>query len=149
MKSIKAKLILFLGLLVVAICISLGAISFINSTKSLQSNLRKTLPKIAEQTASSVQGRVDGQLSELEAIAAMPEIKDINNSWENKSAILIEQAKRMGSIKLSIGDKNGDAKGTDGTTVNVKERDYYQKALSGKSNVSDPLIGKVWSYVKI
>ncbi|GKX67662.1 methyl-accepting chemotaxis protein [Inconstantimicrobium mannanitabidum] len=149
MKSIKSKLILFLGLLVVAVCIGLGGISFVNSTKSLQSNLSKTLPKIAEETASSIQGRVKGQLNQLEAIASMPEIKDVNNSWENKKAILLDQAKRMGSVKLSIGDKNGDAKGTDGKTINLKDRDYYQKALSGESNVSDPLIGKVTGTVEV
>ena len=149
MKSIKAKLLLFLGLLIGVICIGLGAISFINSTKSLQSNLSKTLPEIAKQTASNVQGRIDGRLGELEAIAAIPEIKDVNNSWENKSAILLEHAKRMGSIKISIGDKNGNAKATDGTTINLKDRDYYQKALSGKSNVSDPLIGKVTNSVEV
>ncbi|AKN31624.1 chemotaxis protein [Clostridium carboxidivorans P7] len=149
MKSIKAKLILFVGLLIGVICISLGAISFINSTKSLQSNLSKTLPKIADQTASSVQGRVEGQLNELEAIASMPEIRNVNNSWQNKSVILLEQAKRMGSMKLGIADKNGDTKSTDGSSTNVKDREYYQKALSGKNNVSDPLIGKVSGSVEV
>ncbi|WPC43746.1 methyl-accepting chemotaxis protein [Clostridium sp. JS66] len=149
MKSIKAKLILFVSLLIGVICISLGAISFINSTKSLQSNLSKTLPKIADQTASGVQGRVEGQLNELEAIASMPEIKDVNNSWENKKVILSDQAKRMGSMKLGIADKNGDTKSIDGSTANVKDREYYQKALSGKSNVSDPLIGKVSGSVEV
>lgn len=149
MKSIKAKLIVFLGLLIGGICIGLSAISFINSTRSLQSNLSKTLPIIAEQTASSVQGRVEGQLSELEGIAAIPEIKDVNSSWENKSEILLEQAKRMGSMKLGIVDKNGDTKSTDGSTASVKDREYYQKALSGKSNVSDPLIGKLNGDVQV
>lgn len=149
MKSIKAKLIVFLGLLIGGICIGLSAISFINSTRSLQSNLSKTLPIIAEQTASSVQGRVEGQLSELEGIAAIPEIKDVNSSWEDKRTILLEQAKRMGSMKLGIVDKNGDTKSTDGSTASVKDREYYQKALSGKSNVSDPLIGKLNGDVQV
>jgi methyl-accepting chemotaxis protein len=149
MKSIKAKLVVFLGLLIGGICLGLGLASFINSSKALESNLSTTLPKIAEQTASSVQGRLEGQLNTLEGIAAMPEIKDVNNSWENKSAILLEQAKRMGSIKLGIVDKNADVKSTDGTTTNLKDREYFQKALSGKSNVSDPLIGKTSNSVEV
>ena len=71
MKSIKAKLILCLGVLIGVICIGLGVVSFINSSKALTSNLGKTLPRIAEQTASNVQGRIEGQLNSLEAIAAM------------------------------------------------------------------------------
>jgi methyl-accepting chemotaxis protein len=63
MKSIKAKLILFLGLLIGGICIGLGVVSFVNSTNALKSNIGKTLPKIAEQTASSIQSKIEGQLS--------------------------------------------------------------------------------------
>ncbi|WP_243124410.1 cache domain-containing protein [Clostridium sp. AWRP] len=43
---------------------------------------------------------------------------------------------------MSIVDTNGNLQNTDGTTANLKERLYIQKALSGKSNVSDPLISK-------
>jgi Methyl-accepting chemotaxis protein len=142
MKSIKAKLIVFLGLLIGAICIGLGAVSFINSSKALESNLGKTLPKIAEQTASNVQGRIEGHLNLLEEIAGRPEIKDPNNSWENKMPILIEEGKRIGSIRMGIVDKNGNSQNTDGKPAINKDRKYFQQALSGKSNASDPLISK-------
>ena len=57
--------------------------------------------------------------------------------------ILLEEGKRMGSIRMTIIDKNGDGKNTDGTTTNLKDRIYFQKALSGESNVSDPIVSKV------
>jgi methyl-accepting chemotaxis protein len=142
MKSIKAKLVVFLGLLIGAICIGLGAVSFVNSANALESNLSTTLPKIAEQTASDVQGRIEGHLDVLEAIASEAEIKDTNSSWEIKKPILLEEAQRMGSIRVAIADKDGNVKNTDGTTANIKDRAYFQTALSGKSNVSDPLISK-------
>jgi methyl-accepting chemotaxis protein len=142
MKSIKSKLIVFLGLLIGAICIGLGAVSFINSSKALESNLSKTLPKIAEQTASNVQSQVEGHLSSLESIAARTEIKDPNNPWENKMPILIEEGKRIGSLTMAIVDKDGNIMYTDGKTSNIKERPYFQKAISGKSNVSDPIVSK-------
>jgi len=141
-KSIKAKLILCLGVLIGIICIGLGVISFINSSNALTSNLGKTLPNIAEQTASNIQGRIEGHLNSLEAIAAIDAIKDPNNSWENKMPILLEEVKRMGSIKLGIVDKNGDAKNTDGNGASIKDRKFFQDALAGKSNVSDPIISK-------
>ncbi|MBZ9688583.1 methyl-accepting chemotaxis protein [Clostridium estertheticum] len=142
MKSIKAKLIVFLGLLIGVICIGLGTVSFMNSSKALTSNLGKTLPKIAVQSASNIQGIVEGQLSSLEVIAASNEIKDTKNLWENKMTILLEEVKRSGHIKMGIADKNGDVKYTVGKSVNVKERPYFQNALSGKNNVSDPLVSK-------
>lgn len=143
MKSIKAKLIVFLGSLIGVICIGLGIVSFLNSSNALTSNLGKTLPKIAEQAASNIQGRIEGQLSALEVIAASNDIKDIKNLWGNKMSILLEEVKRSGHIKMGMADKNGDIKYTDGKSANIKERAYFQNAYSGKSNVSDPLISKV------
>jgi len=143
MKSIKAKLILILGLLIGAICIGLAIVSFITSSNALTSNLGKTLPKIAEQASSNIDGRIEGQLSALEVIAARDDIRDLKNSWKNKMPILLEEVKRSESIKMGIADKNGDIKYTDGKSANVKERAYFKNALSGKDNVSDPLISKV------
>jgi len=142
MKSIKTKLMLYLGVLIAVICIGISVVSYINSSNALMSNLSKTLPSIAEQTANYVQGRLEGELKLIEDIAARSEIADPNNSWENKMPMLLEEGKRIGSIRLEIVDKNGDLKKEDGTTVNLKDRTYFKNALSGKSNVSDPIVNK-------
>ncbi len=68
MKSIKTKLIVFLGLLIGVICIGLGTVSFISSSKALASNVGKTIPKLAEQSSSNIEGRIKGQLSALEVM---------------------------------------------------------------------------------
>jgi len=142
MKSIKAKLIVFLGLLIGVICVGLGIISFLNSSNALRSNLGKTLPKIAEQTAGNVSGRLEGQLKALEGIATKSEISDPNTATEIKMPILSNEAKRMGSIRLEFVETNGDIKKPDGTITNVKDRTYLKQALAGKDNVSDPIVTK-------
>ncbi|TCO69240.1 methyl-accepting chemotaxis protein [Marinisporobacter balticus] len=147
MKSIKSKQIVFFGLLIGVVCIGLGVASYIHASRALDSNLRKTLPLMAEQTASNIQGRLEGHLSALESIAERPEIRDPNIPWEDKVPILIAESKRIGSIKLGISDKSGNAKNMDGKGANIKERKYYQEAISGKSYASDPIISKVDSSV--
>lgn len=143
MKSIKSKLIVFSGLLIGGICIGLGVISFMNSSKALTSNLEKTLPKIAEQAASNIQAIIEGHLDSLEVTATRDDIKDLKNPWENKMPILLEEVKRSENIKMGISDKNGDIKYTDGKSANIKDREYFQKALAGENNVSDPIVSKV------
>ncbi|MBU3219492.1 methyl-accepting chemotaxis protein [Clostridium algidicarnis] len=143
MKSIKTKLIVFLGLLIGVICIGLGTVSFITSSKALASNVGETMPKLAEQSASNIEGRIKGQLDALEVMSTKEEIKDVENSWENKMQVLLEEVKRNGSTKMGIADKNGDIKYTDGKSANVKERPYFQKALQGEKNIADPLVSKV------
>lgn len=130
MKSIKTRLVIFLGLLLGIVCVGLGVISFINSSNALRSNLGKTLPKIAEQTASNISGRLEGQLKSLEAIAERPEISNPNIAVESKMPILSDEAKRIGSIRLEFVDLNGDIKKTDGTITNVKDREYFKESIS-------------------
>ncbi len=142
MKSIKSKLLLSLGVLMGVMCLGLAIVSFINSNKALTSNLGKTLPKIAQQSASNIEGRLQGQLNALEVIAARNDIKDLKISMEKKMPVFLEEVKRSGNIKMGIADKNGDIKYTDGTSTNVKDREYFQKALSGENNISDPLKSK-------
>ena len=142
MKSIKTKLIAFLGLLLGIICVGLSVISFVNSSSALRSNLGKTLPKIAEQTASNIQGRIEGELNLLRVVSARPDIKDPNNSMENKMSILLDEVKRIGCTSIAIIDINGNSTITDGTTSNVKDRPYFKDALADKSSVSDPIVSR-------
>ncbi len=142
MKSIKAKLMLFIGVLISLMCMGLGLVSFIMSSNALSSNVGKTLPKFAEQTASNIQGRIEGELSILESIAARDDIKDSNISWEKKIPILLNESKRIGSIRIAITDKDGNSINTNGQSSSCTEKEYFQKAILGKGNISDPIISK-------
>jgi methyl-accepting chemotaxis protein len=143
MKSIKVKLMLFLGLLIGAICIGLGILAYLDASKSLEANIGKTLPSIAEQAANTIQGELNGRLGALEVLAAREDIKDLNIPYENKLPILLEEVKRSGSVRIGIADKDGNLKYSDGKSSNVKDRDYFKKAIAGTSNVSDPLVSKM------
>lgn len=142
MRSIKTKLTVFFGLIIGIVCIGLGIVSVISSLNGLKSNLNKTLPRIAEQTASNIQGRIEGELNSLEAIAARPDINNPNSLLQDKLSILLGEVKRIGCSRLSYIDKEGNLTNTLGATSNVKDREYFKKAMNGVSSVSDPLINK-------
>lgn len=142
MRSIKAKLIMYFGVLLLIICIGLGTISYSISSKALISNVNENLPQMAQQSAKTVQSRVESQLNALEAVAAETQISDMNNSWDNKKAILDAEVKRSGHIEMNIVDSNGNARNTSGGSANIKDRDYFKKAMSGEESVSDPTLSK-------
>ncbi|OAA93900.1 methyl-accepting chemotaxis protein [Clostridium coskatii] len=142
MKSIKSKLMLAMGLLLAIICIGLATISYYTSSKALIGNVNEVLPQIAKESAKTVHSRVESQLNALEAIASETQISDMNNSWENKKVILDTEVKRSGHIEMNIVDKDGNAINTNGKTANIKNRDYFKKALAGEKNVSDPILSK-------
>lgn len=142
MKSIKAKMIINLGAVILMICLGLGIISYFTSNKALISTVNSTLPQIATQTASSVEQKVTGDLMVLESIASRADITDLNNPYEKKLEIFKGEVERLGYIKMGMADLNGEALYTDGNLINISDREYFQKAKSGLRNISDPIISK-------
>lgn len=142
MRSIKKKLVLYLGILIAVICGGLGVTSYIAASNSLISNLSKTLPEIAEQASQSIEANVNGQLAALEAVAARSDISDPNLDPVQKRDILKKEAERLNSISIVYVDEKGDSIGSDGKVYNVADRDYIAKALSGTRNIAGPNVRK-------
>ena len=142
MRSIKKKLVLYLGILIAVICGGLGVTSYIAASNSLISNLSKTLPEIAEQASQSIEANVNGQLVALEAVAARSDISDPNLDPVQKRDILKKEAERLNSISIVYVDEKGDSIGSDGKVYNVADRDYIAKALSGTRNIAGPNVRK-------
>ena len=142
MKSIKTKLIMCFGVLLIVICMGLGLISYSISSRALISNVNENLPQMAQQSAKTVQSRIESQLNALGAVAAETQISDMNNSWANKKPILDAETKRSGHIEMYIADKNGNSINTSVASANIKDRDYFKKAMAGEANVSDPIPSK-------
>ena len=142
MRSIKKKLVLYLGILIAVICGGLGVTSYKAASNSLISNLSKTLPEIAEQASQSIEANVNGQLATLEAVAARSDISDPNLDPVQKRDILKKEAERLNSISIVYVDEKGDSIGSDGKVYNVADRDYIAKALSGTRNIAGPNVRK-------
>lgn len=142
MKSIKIKLVLTFGGIISVLCILLAGIAYLTAKDALLKNINKTLPEISVQASNNVVQMLEGTLDTLESIANGNTIRNVDIPWEDKEKALIEEVKRSGHIKMGIANTNGDIKYTDGKEINIKDRDYFINALSGKSFVSDPLVSK-------
>lgn len=140
MKSIKTKLIVLTSLLFLIVCVGFGIISYISLSKALESNISKTLPQIAKQAAEIVQASLNVKLEGLEEAASRQDIISSDYSIESKIAVLKEEAKRTGSLKMAYVDANGDAYYTSGEKVNVKNESFYKKVMTGKDVIEDPVV---------
>lgn len=140
MKSIRTKMMVFFGIIIGVVCIASGLTSYINSVSALESNLQVMLPEIAKQTAANIESRVQGELKALESVAARDDIKDPGISVQDKLKTLKEEGTRLGALKMGIISLEGSLLNDDGTTAQVKDRDYFQKAITGVNVVSDPLV---------
>ena len=143
MKSIKAKLMLYLGILLIVVCVGSGLVSYSISSNAMILSTKETLPQTARQAAKAVEARIQGKLTNLDVIASMSEIKDPNVPWNIKLPILMAEVKNLGYIKIGIADTKGNDQTTIGKSTQVNDREYFQKALSGLSYVSDPITSKI------
>jgi methyl-accepting chemotaxis protein len=143
MKSIKQKLIVFTGLMLVLISAGLGIISYYNASKALIHNVEKTFPKIAESSAEYVEARINDTIGSIEVVAASDSIVNTNKTIEEKLSILAAEASRSHYLSIGIANLEGDVVFTDGSSANIKDREYFAKAKTGVSNVSDPVLSKV------
>jgi len=143
MKSIRMKITLTNGILLLLACIGLGLTSYIIASQALISSKSDGLVTIAEQGSKIVSESLETEWASLETIAANDRISDPSISMKDKLLILQAETKRLGAVNIFVADKNGNALAPDGVTViNVLERDYFIKSLKGENAVSDPLVNK-------
>lgn len=142
MKSIKTKIVIYLGILLLFVCAALGVISNTTASKALVANVSETLPQLAVQASRVVSNRVDEQFTVLEVMANRQELSDSMTAWEIKSLILKEEQKRAGHITMGIADTSGSLVSTDGKTTDIRSNEYFKQALSGKRAVTDPIVNK-------
>jgi diguanylate cyclase (GGDEF)-like protein/PAS domain S-box-containing protein len=108
-------------------------------------NIKQSLIQVAEQGSARVHDRLNGYLNFLEAISTIDTINNPGIAWRDKQRILrsIAGQKYFSLKRISLAIKNGDAQTSDGAKLNVRDRLYFQKALSGCRYVSDPLVSRV------
>ncbi len=143
LKSIRTKLSLFFGILVFFICLGLGVVSNIASSRALSSNIDESISQMAKESAKGVARELKVQANALEALAGSDWLKNNNLTIDEKLALLENEVERSSHIRMGIIDLQGNTKSTDGTSSNVAERDYFTNALAGNISISDPLVSNV------
>lgn len=142
MKSIKLKIVTYFSVIIIAICAILGYVSYYEASDVLVSSTKADLEIIASQVSKTIEARMQEQLGKLETLAAQPRIADPKNSAEDKLLLLNEELKRSGHQIVDYIDVSGHAVATNGRTYELKDRTFFQKAMNGESNISDPLVSK-------
>lgn len=143
LKSIKAKLILFFGGLLIFICAGLGIISYMAASNAISDTIDESITKIAKEAGMVVESDMEVQFNALEALAESDWMKSDELTIDGKLDLLKNEVNRSGHLYMLISDTNGNSKYTNGSTANIAEREYFIKALSGEKAVSDPIVSKV------
>lgn len=141
-KSISTRISILFAALMLIVCIGLGVCASLSAMNALKDSIDEELMEIAKADAKIIAEKLKIELNALEAWANDPSIKSTDLPLEEKLELLQVEVERRGHKSMMLVDTNGIAYQTTGETVDVYEREYFQKALSGESTVSDPIVSK-------
>ena len=141
-KLIRIILVLLLSFLAIYYIIYLG----IEHRKSIKDNFQMqldlTLHEMTTQSATSLETEIKNKLNVLSEMSYVI-APDLNQN--NISTVLQRLQKtvdRHGFKKMAIALQNGISYSTDNVTINVSDREYFQRGMQGLSTVSKILVDR-------
>lgn len=139
--GIKTKLVVFFGALILLSTVALGFISMNEASEIVTHESEKSLQLLAQDAAKLTESRIETQQKTLEVIALTENMNTMD--WALQRPILEKVVSKTNFKDIAVVFPNGKAYYASGTTSELGDREYVQKALKGESNVSDLLISKV------
>jgi len=138
--SMRNKLLIVFGFLILMVGLILSVLAIRTARKAVTEKVATHLIDKATDTAEILDGRVTAFWQFLEGIASTPILRDSTLSYQEKTAYLTKEVAFNDRIKeLDITDKNGNFYYAGGS-VQVSDREWFQKALSGGKFVTEPYI---------
>ncbi len=136
--SIKMKLLLIFGALVLLATTLLGVLAIRIARKAVTEKVAAHLIDKANDTAQIIDGRLASFFQFIEGIARMPQLQDPDLSYAEKLELLKKEAAFNPMIEsLQIGDTHGISHTIDGTVDN-RDKTWYQTALGGGRGIVEP-----------
>ncbi|WP_157833567.1 methyl-accepting chemotaxis protein [Desulfotruncus alcoholivorax] len=141
MNSLRLKLMLIIVLVTVA---ALGAVSFINYNKAsniLAEQLSNAAANSAEHNAMVVKEWLQGIVNEVNTLAENEGVQSAEP--ERYLPVLKRVLKKHDDYEMVYAsDKYGNSAGSNDTTFNIADREYFKEVMQGKTAISGPMISK-------
>ena len=97
--SMRIKLMLIFGLLILVACLTLGILAVRIARKAVTEKVEAHLIDKATDTAEIIDGRINAMFQFLEGIARTPILRDNSLSYQEKTAYLTKEATFNDRIK--------------------------------------------------
>jgi methyl-accepting chemotaxis protein len=139
-KSVTARFVVYISVLLIVICGSLGFIANTTATNALINSIEQELPNKAVDGAKVVASQVEARLESVVTLAHMPVMQSMD--WSVQENVLKREQARLGFMYMGVATPEGNVELTNGSSAYIVTQDYFLKALSGQKYISDPQEGK-------
>ena len=140
MKSIRTKIILSLGSLIVVVLLLLGATSIVMNYNRAMDQLGQTLYSVSDIAAQRVEQEIVAYMNLAETFGARPDISNPDVSPTQKQALLNQWAKEHNIVRTNIIDKTGISPID---SNDYSDREYFIQCMNGNTYISTPILSKV------
>ena len=140
--SIKNKMITAFAFFSLSIVLISCIVSITLASFSLVTNTRYFLNELVSGSSKALDERSKTMFEKLEAFSNIPDIQEDTLSYRAKIELLkneIQLQRQRGWLNFGIGGKNGILYRTDNKTQNVSTEDWFQRAMTGKYAITEPV----------
>ena len=140
---LRNKMMVVFGLLIFVLGTIRGAITLSDVRGAMVKSVDTHLMDKAGDVAEIIDGRVTAFWQYLEGIQRLPAFQDSSISYAEKAQILKREAGLNKELDLLVFvNTQGIAQLDDGRILDLKEREWFKKALSGQRHMTEPYISK-------
>ncbi|MFA5765215.1 MAG: diguanylate cyclase [Bacilli bacterium] len=142
--KINKQLIFLFSSIVLILIFSLFFLNSFNkrSIKHIENLTKNQLEELSTQTINIFNERINTSLAYIESMAKVFSQYEPLNS-EASLTMLLELKEESIFDRLFVTDLNGIATYSSGKTIDLNDREYYQKALTGESGISKAVKSKL------
>jgi len=142
--SLKYKLLIIFGILVLFATATENVIAIKKSKKAILEKVENHLMDKAENTANLIDGRISSLFQFLEGIARLPFLRETNVSNLEKTKRLKLETKFNKTFKsISSVEKSGDFYFENGKRISYKDDEWFLISKSGKAHITEPFYDKI------
>lgn len=139
MRSIKTKGMVFAVSIILIAISALGISSFIRFKETLLDEVHLAVERVANESADHISSYIQQFITPLIGISNDPDI--ISMDFEKQRKVIESQINPQ-YLNIAVVDKEGIAHYFDGTDLDLSDRDYLKKALSGRISFSDIIVSR-------
>ena len=141
--SIRNKLIIIFGVLILTVGLILSVLAIRTARKAVTEKVETHLIDKATDTAEIIDGRVTAFWQFLEGIAQMPALRSSETSYLEKAVLVKELADKNDTFQaLNIVSKDGIGHLADGRTSDISSTAWF-KGYQGKPLICEPFVSLI------
>ncbi len=146
MRSLQTKLtVVILTIFLVALG-ALGGLNYWKAREIISESIAREMAVIADNAAGNVGDWLEARKGEVTVLSVAPAVL----SGERQAIVpLLANVAQVNKVYDTIGYvlPNGEGVNSAGNTLNLADRDYFQKAVKGEAAVSDPVVSKTTGHL--